>query len=121
MASGELSRPTHKGSALLRLGLELKRHRARAGRAWRRYQTLGDEVEPALAATRHGAWSEAIEDALKIADAISREQPSDLDELVIQYEAIWWWIGADDNVLDGSTQRWLGRFRRSLRRLSNQE
>nr|MBI4923082.1 hypothetical protein [Devosia nanyangense] len=101
------------------LGRELGHHRARAGRAWRRYASLSEKVDPA--ATRaHQVWSDAIDDALRTAEAISQEQPRSLNDLLVQYEAIWWWVGEDDNVLDGSTRRWLTRFRHSLRRLASQ-
>ncbi len=73
------------------------------------------------AARLHKAWSDAIDDALKAAEAISRERPDDLGDLHIQYEAIWWWVRDDDNVLDGSGRTWIGRFRRSLRGLALQE
>jgi len=105
-------------SALPGLALEFERHRTRAGRAWRRYRTIDGEVEPLAAAAAYQAWSGAIDAALRTAEAISREHPSDLEELLIQYEVIWWWVGTDDNLLDGSTRRWLGRFRRSVRRLA---
>ncbi|MBL8600039.1 MAG: hypothetical protein JNL14_20065 [Devosia sp.] len=49
------------------------------------------------------------------------ERTRDLDDLLIQYEAIWWWIGEDDNVLDGTTRRWLGRLGCHLRRLVRHE
>jgi hypothetical protein len=107
-----------KGS-LYDLGRELSRHRARAGRAWRRYTSLSEKFDPA-ATGAHQVWSDAIDEALRTADAISREQPHSFNDVVVQYEAIWWWVGEDDNVLDGNTRRWLMRFRHSLRRLASQ-
>jgi hypothetical protein len=59
-----------------------------------------------------------MDDALRIIEAISAEPVHDLRGLLAQYEAIWWWLREDDNVLDASTRRWLGRFRRSLRGLA---
>jgi hypothetical protein len=59
-----------------------------------------------------------VDEALKIAEAISRQQPHDLADLVVQFESTWWWIVMDDSVLDGSSRRWLRRFRRGLRRLA---
>ena len=121
MAKGEYGRratAAADGGVLHSLGVEFERHRARAGRSWRRYRSTSETAESVLAAELHSDWSQAIEDALETADAISRERPSDLKELLIQYEAIWWWIGQDDNVLDTSTRRWLGRFHGSLRRLA---
>ncbi|MEO7223297.1 MAG: hypothetical protein ABIY37_12560 [Devosia sp.] len=101
--------------------MEFDHHRARAGRAWRKYRARSEAVNPVTAARLHKAWSDAIDDALKTAEAISRERPGDLGDLLIQCEAIWWWAREDDNVLDGSSRTWLGRFRRSLRGLAMQE
>ena len=94
------------------------RQRARAQRAWRKYQAVEPDLEPTTAASAHKAWSDAVDDALQTAEAISHARPADLGELLIQFEVCWWWLDMDDNVLDGSTRRWLGRFRRSLRRLA---
>jgi hypothetical protein len=102
------------------LGRELTRHRARTGRAWRSYASLGDALDPAAVTRAHQVWSDAIDDALRIAEAISREQPHSLGDLVVQYEAIWWWVSEDADVLDASTRRWLLRFRRSHRRLASE-
>ena len=66
----------------------------------------------------HHAWSIAIDDALAAADALSLERPADIHDLLLQYDAIWWWIREDASVLDESTRRWLGRFSRNLRRLA---
>jgi hypothetical protein len=57
------------------------------------------------------AWSHAIDDTLIAADAISRQQPHNVDQLLVRFEAVWWWIDLDDSVLDGSARRWLQRFR----------
>lgn len=100
------------------LGRELFRRRARAARAWRRYAALDNELDPEEHARAHEAWSQAIDEALVTSELISRHRALTLDELLVQFEAVWWWIGEDDNVLDGSTRRWLTRFRRSLRRLA---
>jgi hypothetical protein len=54
----------------------------------------------------HQAWSDAVDEALKIAEVISRQQAHDIEELAIQFEATWWWIVEDDSVLDGSARRW---------------
>lgn len=106
--------PGH-GTPLRRLNRELDRHRRRASRAWRKYQATSETVDPDTAAALHRVWSEATDDALQTADAISRQRPLDLRDLLIQYEAMWWWIKEDDNILDGSTRRWFGLFRRNLR------
>jgi hypothetical protein len=77
-----------------------------------------DERADSTASRRaHKNWSDAVDDALRVAEAISVAPVHDLGELLIQFEATWWWMGEDDNVLDGSTLRWLARFRRSLRGL----
>jgi hypothetical protein len=55
---------------------------------------------------------------VRLVDAISRDRPRDFVELLIQFKAIWSWISEDDSVLDSDTRKWLGRFRRSLRRLA---
>lgn len=110
-----------ESGSLPALSLEFERRRARAGRAWRSYKATSDTVDPIRAADLHSAWSGAIDDALETAEAMSREPAGDLQELLIQYEAIWWWIRSDDNVLDGSTRRWLGRFHRSLRGLATSQ
>jgi hypothetical protein len=57
-------------------------------------------------------------DALGIVETISAEPAHDLRELLVKFDAVWWWVKEDDNVLDGSTRRWLVRFRRSLRGLA---
>lgn len=114
--TGELAVDTD--SPLPALSRDLRRCRSRARRLWKNYQTTDEQVEPAASAKAHQAWSETIDEALVIAEAISRQQPRSLSELAMQFEAIWWWIIEDDSVLDGSTRRWLGRFRRSLRRLA---
>jgi hypothetical protein len=85
-----------------------------------RYRGTSEGADADGAAKAHQAWSDAIEDTLRIVEAISREQPRDLADLLIQYEAIWWWIVEDDSVLDTSTRRWLRRFRRALRSLAVQ-
>ena len=99
------------------LGRQFTRQRARAQRAWRVYLATS-EMDPAASAEAHQAWSDAIDEAVLTVEAISVEHVHDLDDLLIQYEAIWWWVGEDDNVLDGSTRRWLGRFGRHLRRFA---
>ena len=101
-------------SPLTVLGRELRRSRSRASRLWRSYQTADEDA----AITRaHQAWSDAVDDALQIAEAISLHQAHDLGALTIQFEAMWWWIVEDDSILDASARRWLRRFRRSLRLL----
>jgi hypothetical protein len=107
-------------SPLLQLGQDLQRHQARARRAWARYRGASEGADAKGNAKAHQAWSNAVEDTLRIVEIISREQPRDLADLLIQYEAIWWWISEDDNVLDSSTRRWLRRFRRAIRKLAVQ-
>lgn len=92
-------------------------HRRRTRRLWKDYQSTDERVDPAASAQVHQAWSDSVDKALEIAEAMSRQQSHDLAELAMQFEAIWWWIIEDDSVLDGGTRRWLRRFRRSLRRL----
>lgn len=98
----------------------LTQQRSRARRAWRRY-VAADEASDSTASRRaHKEWSDAVDDALTIVEAISTAPVHDLRGLLVQFEATWWWIREDDNVLDGGTRRWLRRFRRSLRRLVQQ-
>ena len=104
--------------ALLELSEALRRNQARARRTWRNYRATDETADPGGVKRAHQAWSDAIDDTLRLVDAISRERPRDLVELLIQFNAIWWWISEDDSVLDSSTRKWLGRFRRSLRRLA---
>ena len=105
-------------TSLTKLGREFARRRAACQRAWRRYQASDETIDPVAASQAHRRWSGAIEDALAAIERISGERPSDFHGLLLQYEAIWWWISEDDSVLDRSTRRWLMRFRRSLRRLA---
>lgn len=106
--------------ALPELERRLAQQRAQARRAWRRY-LAADELADSVASSRaHGDWSDAVKDALRIIEEISKAPVHDLRGLLIQFDATWWWIGEDDNVLDGSTRRWLGRFRRSLRGLATE-
>jgi hypothetical protein len=97
-------------SPLLQLGQDLRRDQARTRRAWMRYRGASEGADPEGAAKAHQAWSNAVEDTLRIVEIISREQPRDLAGLLIQYEAIHWWISEDDSVLDTSTRRWLRDF-----------
>lgn len=105
-------------SALPTLGRQFMRQRARAQRAWRSYAATSDKIDADASAKAHQKWSDAVDSALLTIQAISVEPAHDLSELLLQYEAIYWWLGEDDNILDGSTRRWLGRFRRSLRGLA---
>ena len=98
----------------------LAQQRSRSRRAWLRY-VAADEASDSTASTMaHQDWSDAMDGALTIVEAISTAPVRDLRGLLIQFEATWWWIKEDDNVLDGSTRRWLGRFRRSLRTLTKE-
>jgi hypothetical protein len=113
----------HHGAAprpLLQLGQDLLRHQARSRRARAKYQGASEGADADGAAKAHQAWSDALEDTLRIVDIISRGQPRDLADLLIQYEAIWWWISEDDSVLDTGTRRWLRRFLRAIRSLAVQ-
>lgn len=118
MAIGRVAAELEGESPLTALGHDLGRSRRRERRLWRSYQGIDEKRDPIASAAAHQAWSGTVDDALKIADATSRAQASDLGELLLQFEAIWWWMVEDDNVVDGSTRRWLHRFRRSLRRLA---
>ncbi|MEO7222459.1 MAG: hypothetical protein ABIY37_08300 [Devosia sp.] len=80
--------------------------------------SLNDKLNPEATASAHRAWSEAIDEALLAVEAISRRPPHNLADLVIQVDAIWWWVQEDDSILDRPTRTWLLRFRRSLRRLA---
>ena len=101
------------------LDRHLRRQRARAGRLWLRYQATDREANTLVSTAAYQAWSDAVEEAIATAEQISRQRPGDLDELLMQFEAIWWWVVEDDSILDGSARRWLQRFRRSLRRLAD--
>lgn len=107
-------------SSLTQLDHDLARCRRRERRLWRSYQRIGEKRDAAASAAAHRTWSDTMDDALKVADAISREQARDIGELLLQFDAIVWWIAVDDNVLDGATRHWLKRFRRSLRKLAAQ-
>ena len=110
-------RPAPAGNGPLpELGRQFTRQRARAQRAWRVYLATNGMTDPTASAKAHQAWSNAVDETVLTVEAISVESVHDLDDLLIQHEAIWWWVGEDDNVLDGSTRRWLGRFGRHLRR-----
>ncbi len=104
--------------AVTLLARDLTRCRTRARRLWKSYQAVDEQVDSAASAKAHQAWSDSVDEALRISEAMSRQQARQLAELAIQFEAVWWWIVEDDSVLDGSARRWLSRFRRSLRRLA---
>lgn len=105
-------------SDLYILDRQLHLQRARANRLWRSYQASDDAIDTMAQTNAHQDWSDAVDDALTIAEAISRQRPLNVDELRIQFEATWWWIVEDDSILDCSARRWLRRFRRSLRTLA---
>jgi hypothetical protein len=108
-----------KPSDLGELHTKLHRRRSKADRLWRAYRSSSEE-DSAASAKAHQVWSNTIDEALTIAEEISRHQASSLNELHIKFEAIWWWIVEDDSVLDGAARRWLGRFRRSLHHLATE-
>ena len=128
-------RGTTTASDLNGLDHHLHQQRARAGRlwdhedrwpwscpdrlVWRRYQATDPQANTLTSLAAHRAWSDAVEEAITTAEKISWQRPGDLIELLIQFEAIWWWVVEDDSILDGSARRWLNRFRRSLRRLAD--
>ena len=91
------------GSGLSSLGRDLNKSRTRAWRLWRKYQSIDEELDrmPRTLHTAHGPrrWRRRS----SVADAISREPAHTLDDLLIQFEAIWWWIIEDDSILDSST------------------
>ena len=103
---------------LTSLSRDLRRSRAQAARLWRIYQAIDEHLDPSASTLAHGAWSAAVDDTLKIVDAISRKQATSVDEVVVQFDAIWWWVVEDDGILDSAARRWLRRFRRSLRGLA---
>lgn len=111
---------TEDDGALADLNRRLTQQRARARRAWRKYVAAGEASDSTASSRAHRAWSEAVDDALSTVEAISVVPIHDLRELLIVFETIWWWVRLDDNVIDGGTRRWLGRFRRSLRRLDRE-
>lgn len=117
MTSRPRRRMPSDDASLPELERRLARQRERARRAWRKYMAADDAVASSKA---HREWSDAVDDALGIVEEISKAPVHELRGLLIQFEATWWWIGADDNVLDESTRRWLGRFRRSLRGLATE-
>jgi hypothetical protein len=102
------------------LGHDLDRQRDRVRRARRNYEAIDREVESVAATAAHRAWSDTVGEALEVAEAISRERARDVGELLVHFEATWWWIVEDDSVLDADARRWLERFRRSLRWLAGQ-
>src|SRR5665213_3662860 len=97
---------------LTALDLDLQRCRARAARLWHKCQAIDERLDPEGSTLAHRAWSEAVDAALRIADAISLEQATTLADLLVQFGAIWWWIVEDDSILDASVRHWLRRFRR---------
>ncbi len=105
-------------SPLSPLALTFTRCRTRVGRRWREYQTIDEKRDPDASAAAHQLWSDTVDEALAIAEAISRQSAKDISDLLIQFETAWWWILEDDSILDGSARRWLSRFRRSLRRVA---
>jgi hypothetical protein len=106
----------HGGDRLAVLALLLHRQRTRARRQRRRWQTLKEGgAEYANGMQR---WSEAIDGALGTAEQISREPANDIHDLVIKFEATWWWIVEDDSMLDATAKRWLTTFRGALRLLA---
>lgn len=107
---------TEDGGTLADLNRRLTQHQARARRARRKY-LAADEVSDPASGVAHQEWSDAVEGALRTVEAISVAPVHDLRDLLIAFEAAWWWARLDDNVIDASTRRWLGRFRRTLRRL----
>ena len=107
-----------RSNDLTTLGRDLQHCRARAARLWRRYYAIDEQLDPEGSTLAHQAWSETVDEALRIADAISREQATSFAELLVQFDAIWWWVVEDDAILDASARHGLRRFRRSLRGLA---
>ena len=107
-----------RNNDLTTLSRDLQHRRARAVRLWRRYQAIDEQLDPEGSSPAHRAWSEAVDEAITIADAISRERATSLSDLLIQFDAIWWWVIEDDSILDANAGHWLRRFRRSLRGLA---
>ncbi len=67
------------------LDRHLRRQRARADRLWRRYQATEPADDKVASLAAHQAWSDAVEEAITTAEKISRQRPSDLVELLIQF------------------------------------
>jgi hypothetical protein len=88
------------------LAAHLERCKRRASRLWKNHQAINEQLDPAASAGTHRAWSDQVDEALEIAEAMSRQQANDLAELASQYEAIWWWLIEDDSVLEGSAEGW---------------
>ena len=107
-----------RNNDLTALGRDLQHCRARAARLWRRYYAIDEQLDPEGLTIAHQAWSAAIDEALRNADAISRERATNLAELLVQFDAIWSWVVEDYSLLDSSTGHRLRRFRRSLRGLA---
>jgi hypothetical protein len=103
------------------LGRRLDQCRARARRHWRDYRIIDEKLDPTASAAAHANWSNAVDYALRVAEAISRQPAHDSTELSTKFEALWWWIKEDDGVLDAALRRWLARFRKSLRQLSQEQ
>jgi hypothetical protein len=52
-----------------------------------------DELVDFVASSKaHRDWSGAVEEALTIVEAISMAPVHDFRGLLIQFEAVWWWI-----------------------------
>lgn len=111
---------TKNDGTLADLNRRLTQHRARARRAWRKYVAAGEASDPVASGVAHQEWSDAVEQALRTVEAISVAPVHDLRELLIAFEATWWWARLDDDVIDESTLRGLGRFRLALRRLARE-
>jgi len=92
-------------SHLAMLGRTLDQLRRRSYRQWRHYQSIDEGEDAATASNAHKEWSDSIDEALGVADAISREPVHDLTDLVLKFDAVWWWIVEDDSVLDLTVKR----------------
>jgi hypothetical protein len=112
--------PDTGGDRLEVLGRELTRHRRRARRQRRQLEAIKDESNAAGAAEAASKWSDAVTEALRIAEVVSREPAHDVAGLVVKFDAAWWWIVEDQSLLDDQVRLWLMRFRRSLHRLAGQ-
>lgn len=99
------------------LGADLARAAARVRRLSHKVKVARQTGDEDRLAAISEDWSRTMDKALQLAGAIAQLPANDVHDLVVKFEAIWWFLVEDDNVLDASAMRWMRRFRRSLRSL----